>query len=73
MLAEECCELAQAALKFHRRVNPSTLEELAEEIADVELCIEQMKNHFAINDRVDFIKSLKLIRLNTILAEYLAL
>lgn len=48
-LAEECCELAQASLKMARKLRdenptPKSVEDirdnLVEEIADVELCIE---------------------------------
>lgn len=48
-LAEECTELAQASLKMSRRLRnenptPKTLEEieenLSEEIADVDLCLD---------------------------------
>ena len=56
MLAEECSELTQAALKKNRLITPLkgqrvhcenakfvTDENLAEEIADVEIMIEQIK------------------------------
>lgn len=51
MLAEECSELAQAALKLRRVIDGSNptpkgyrqaLCELTEEMADVELCMEQI-------------------------------
>ncbi len=50
-LAEECCELAQAALKLRRvfdQVNPTPMDEetaiahLHEEIADVELYLDNL-------------------------------
>lgn len=59
-LAEECCELGQAALKMARVLrgeNPSPktemecLDALTEEIADVEWCIDQL------GDMVDSIRA----------------
>lgn len=54
MLAEECCELAQAALKLRRVLDPDTTptpvskteaeEKLDEEIADVLVCIDVLGN-----------------------------
>lgn len=50
-LAEECCELAQASLKMARKLRdenptPKSIEDirdnLVEEIADVELCINRI-------------------------------
>lgn len=69
MLAEECAELGQAALKLRRTLtgkNPTpisvhdAMENLDEEIADVELCLEQiaMKD----TDRVREIRNRKLAR-----------
>lgn len=69
-LAEEACELGQAALKLARKIRgesptPKTEEELieslTEEIADVEVCVDQL------TDLVDFwkvdsIKEAKLAR-----------
>ena len=52
-LAEECSELAQACVKYHRalhRLTPmsedAAVESLAEELADVSLIIEQVKYLF---------------------------
>ena len=51
MLAEECCELAQAALKMARIMRgenptPKTMERvkenLIEEVTDVELCLKEL-------------------------------
>ena len=50
-LAEECCELAQASLKMARKLRdenptPKSIEDirdnLVEEIADVELCVNRI-------------------------------
>jgi NTP pyrophosphatase (non-canonical NTP hydrolase) len=68
MLAEECCELAQVALKYHRKFNHSTLSQLVSELADVEIMIEQIKQHVHMEEEVDIEKSFKLKRLEGILA-----
>lgn len=60
LLAEECCELAQAALKM-RRVEadfmPSdghvVLESIREEIADVLLCLDLLSTQLAQTDVPD--------------------
>lgn len=45
MLAEECCELGVAAHHLYRFMNDdSKLSKVAEEIADVEIMIAQMKH-----------------------------
>ncbi len=43
MIIEECAELIVALSKYNRKVNGSLLTNIAEEIADVEICIEQIK------------------------------
>ena len=43
MLMEECAELIQAVSKLHRTGNPN---KMYEEIADVEIMIEQIKNFY---------------------------
>jgi len=67
-LAEECCELGKAALKLHRvftGVNPTPVtEEVAidkfeEEVADVELYLEQIEYS---RQHVDEIKAKKKAR-----------
>lgn len=63
-LMEECAELQQAASKFYR--DKGNLEDLAEEIADVEIMIAQMKVIFEdenLNRLIDEQKSVKLRRL----------
>ena len=67
-LAEECCELAQAALKlrrFYDQTNPTPIDEVKatedfyEELADVSLYLDQI--HFPISYVVE-IKKAKLNR-----------
>jgi NTP pyrophosphatase (non-canonical NTP hydrolase) len=52
LLAEECCELAKAALKRCRKVNGSTEAQLMEEIVDVELVIESVKRHAHLSQEI---------------------
>lgn len=76
-VAEEASELAQAALKLRRAYSgknytPNTdyicLEDMAEEMADLELCIEVLKNSLPgeqaifLNNRKPAIKNKKLDR-----------
>ena len=70
MLAEECAELTQAALKFaryNRGENPTPktymqcLDAFTEEIADVQLIIDQFDNWID-KDRIKAIKEQKMIR-----------
>ena len=63
MLAEECCELSIIALKIGRTVNGSNPDQLAEEIADVEIMTEQMRHCLALQNEVDAWKEKKLRRL----------
>lgn len=45
VLAEECCELAQAALKLGRYpYEPTCKANLFEEVADVEIMVRQVKH-----------------------------
>lgn len=69
-LAEECCELGQAALKMARVLrgeNPTSktemqcLDALTEEIADVELCISRLAG-MVDTIRVEAIKDQKNVR-----------
>lgn len=69
-LAEECCELGQAALKMARLMrgdNPTPktemqcLDALTEEIADVELCINELRGVVDFI-RVEAIKEQKKVR-----------
>lgn len=69
MLAEECCELAMVALKLTRNNNCRTNDNLAEEIADVELCIEQITRYLILCPQVNNWKEQKLRRLAHLLEE----
>ena len=60
---EECAELITVLAKYGRNVNGSTKEEICEEIADVEIMINQMKIVFD-NSLIDSYKQMKLARLN---------
>ncbi len=65
MGAEECTELAHAILKYLRKTD--TFPNVIEEIADVELMLEQFHYMFPIRDKVDEIKHQKLARLAKLL------
>lgn len=76
MLAEECAELAQAALKLRRVIdgtNPTpvgyhlAMKRLHEEVADVNLCIDQI--HCLDDDKLEEIRKAKLARWLTRLME----
>lgn len=60
MCIEECAELIQAINKKHRRI-PSNI---AEEIADVEIMLEQVKLINRCGTEVERIKTDKLVRLS---------
>jgi NTP pyrophosphatase (non-canonical NTP hydrolase) len=64
MLAEESSELTKAALKHIRRPDASTEQDLADEIADTLIMIEQIVDLFELEDWIDYFRSIKLIRLN---------
>lgn len=60
-LAEECCELAQASLKMARKLRdenptPKSIEDirdnLIEEIADVDVCLDRIEDETDIVDRL---------------------
>lgn len=60
-LAEECCELAQASLKMARKLRdenptPKSIEDirdnLVEEIADVDVCLDRIEDETDIVDRL---------------------
>ncbi len=68
---EECAELTKELCKYQRLTNEDktcsstmvqTLEHIAEEIADVEICTCQLKHLFDIINKVDGIKEQKLLR-----------
>jgi hypothetical protein len=60
---EELAELIQTLIKHGRKINGSTIDDIAEEIADVELMIEQMKFAFDIHKDVEEWKHEKIERL----------
>jgi NTP pyrophosphatase (non-canonical NTP hydrolase) len=68
MLEEESIELALAVHKLARERNGTNLNDVEEEIADVEIMIEQYKIMFPINDIIKF-KKKKLKRLEGLLNE----
>jgi len=63
MAIEEMAELIQAINKYYR--NKVTLESVAEEVADVEITLEQLKEIFSISEQVSKHKKEKLNRLKT--------
>ena len=50
MAVEEMAELIQALMKHPRKQNGSTLNEVIEEIADVEIMLEQLKFIFVVKN-----------------------
>ena len=61
-LAEGCCELAQASLKMARKLRdenptPKSIEDirdnLIEEIADVDVCLDRLEDETDIVDRLE--------------------
>lgn len=40
---EEMAELTQSLCKYDRKINPSSYQQVCEEIADVDICLDQMK------------------------------
>ena len=63
MCIEELAELIQTLIKYGRKINGSNKNDIAEEIADVELMIEQMKVVFDIHKEVEEWKHEKIKRL----------
>lgn len=61
MVFEEMSELQKELCKFKRGKN--TVDNMAEEIADVKIMLEQMELAFDIKDKVEFQKDLKIKRL----------
>ena len=73
MLAEECTELAHAALKYSRKLrkqNPTPLSEqeirdsLIEEIADVKFCMSLINAAVLSEDEKDCVKKLMYLKKN---------
>lgn len=65
MLQEEATELALAARKYCRNIGNETYNNLAEEVADVEIMIEQLElmNPVLFRNYVEVVKEQKLKRL----------
>ena len=70
MVFEEMSELRKELCKYLRGKNDSeTIEHVAEEIADVEIMLEQMKLLFGIDDDVADYREEKILRLKWRLEE----
>lgn len=68
---EECSELIHALCKYKRKQNkdktcvksvPTVIYNITEEIADVEICLEQLKHLLCCNNDVESIKKQKVQR-----------
>lgn len=72
---EECSELIQAISKYNRLLNgeyagkeKKIIANLIEELADVEICIEQLKYFLEVPDaKIDNIKQFKIKRTSNII------
>jgi len=60
---EEIGELLAALNHVHR--GKDAIEHIAEEIADVEVCLDQLKIMYGIADKVKFFRDAKIARLST--------
>lgn len=70
MLAEECSELSVASLHFLRNLKQEgARDHLAEEIADVELMIDEIKHYLQLNTLVQMHMGSKLSRLEKRLSD----
>ncbi len=67
MLMEECAELIQACNKELRFENTASMRGLVNELADVEIMVEQIKHMEFMDDAVAMVKSQKLQRLKQVL------
>jgi len=67
MLIEECAELIQAINKYERLLDSKCLVNLIEEIADVEIMLEQIKQFLCLDSATKSAKLKKLQRLEKIL------
>ena len=68
MLTEECAELIQAICKYKRRPSDDTRDKVEEEIADVQIMIEQMLLFFNVYSVLEW-RELKLMRLEARIAK----
>ena len=66
MAVEECAELIQALMKYGREINGDDEYKVMQEIADVEIMMEQLREIFG-NGDIDNFKRLKLERLERLL------
>jgi NTP pyrophosphatase (non-canonical NTP hydrolase) len=66
---EELCELSQALIHSMRKNKNITKEEIAGEVADVYIVLEQVKLMFDIEDKVSLKLIEKLTRLNKYIEE----
>ena len=78
LLQEECAELIQAVSKYKRAfINDPTLRmnrkdtetNLIEEMADVEVCIEELKQRFKCEEQMKQVKAIKRLRRKKLLKE----
>lgn len=65
-LMEECAELIQAVNKYKRYGNDEALKNFIEEIADVEIMLEQIK--YLLGVKEDDIEGVKLYKLRRVLS-----
>lgn len=68
---EECAELVKAICKFQRYKSDISASQIAEEIADVEIMIEQLKIIFNCPNEVNIYKGAKLVRLGETVKKHL--
>ncbi len=66
MATEECSEFITSICKFGRKHNGCDANDVMEEIADVEIMMEQMRCIFP-SDQIEKIKQVKLQRLKNLL------
>lgn len=59
---EECAELIKAISKYLRTSDIEELDNIIEEIADVEIMLEQLKSIHCIDGRVKMVKEMKVQR-----------
>lgn len=72
MLAEESSELSVATLHLFRVNKGETMENFCEEIADVELMIEEIKYYFrknSVEQKIAFWRKVKIKKLKKLLAQ----
>ncbi len=62
MLQEECAELIQAINKWHRKPSAKSLDNIAEEIADVRIMCEQVTYLLGLGRSVEVYKREKILR-----------